>query len=134
MSISTRSKITQPEKAFLIPANATHRQCEALRAFFVDKKPSHEAAAVFGYSAGAFRVLCHKFRKNLTRTFFLPDRHVDKRGANPTPEPAKTVRLREQIVELRKQNLSIYDIVRTLKELGTPLSAPAVWTILDQQG
>lgn len=134
MSISNRSKITNPEQAFLIPANATHRQYEALRAFYVDKKPSHVAASIFGYSAGAFRVLCHKFRRDLTQPFFLPNRHVDKRGAETTPEPAKTVRLREHVVELRKQNLSIYDIVRTLKEHGTPLSAPAVWSILDQQG
>ena len=134
MFISDRTKITDPEQAFLRPANATHRQYEALRAYFVDKKPSHVAAATFGYSAGSFRVLCHKFRQDLTQAFFLPDRHNDKRAPDPTPEPAKTVRLRERVVELRKQNFSIYDIVRTLREDGTPLSAPAVWAILDKQG
>ena len=118
MFIRHSTKITSPEQAFLIPANATHRQYEALRAFFVDKKPSNVAAAAFGYSAGSFRVLCHKFRQDLQQSFFLPDRHNDKRDSNPTPEPAKIVRLRERVVELRKQNLSIYDIVRTLREDG----------------
>src|SRR5580698_7429380 len=134
MFISDRSKITSPEQAFLIPANSTHRQYEALRAFFVEKKPSHVAAAAFGYSAGSFRVLCHKFRQDLKQSFFLPDRHTDKHASNPAPEPAKIVRLRERVVELRKQNFSIYDIVRALREDGTPLSAPAVWAILDKEG
>lgn len=134
MLIRNRPKITSPEQAFLIPANSTHRQYEALRAYFVGNMPSNVAAATFGYSAGSFRVLCHKFRQDLQRSFFLPDRHNDKRASNPTPEPAKIVRLRERVVELRKQNFSIYDIVRTLREDGTPLSAPAVWSILNKQG
>jgi hypothetical protein len=33
-----------------------------LRAFYVDDLPSADAARRFGYSAGAFRVLCHAFR------------------------------------------------------------------------
>ena len=33
---------------FLEPTNATHRQYEALRAFFVDKVPSKEVAERFG--------------------------------------------------------------------------------------
>jgi hypothetical protein len=41
---------------FLEPANPTHRQYEALRAYFVDHLPSAEAAQRFGYSAGSFRV------------------------------------------------------------------------------
>jgi hypothetical protein len=35
---------------------------EALRAFFLEGRPSHEVARDFGYSAGSFRVLCHAFR------------------------------------------------------------------------
>ena len=133
MFIGSRRKITSPEKAFLIPANATHRQYEALRAFFVDKLPSQEAAAKFGYSSGSFRVLCHKFRQDLDRAFFLPDRHVDKR-VDPPKEPAKSARLRERVIELRKQNHSIYDIVRTLRDNQEPVSPPAVWAILNQEG
>ena len=37
-------------RRFLEPANSTHRQYEALRAFFVDGLPSAEAAARFGYT------------------------------------------------------------------------------------
>ena len=45
MSISIVNELT---KAFLEPSNATHRQYEALRAFFVEEIPSEEAAKRFG--------------------------------------------------------------------------------------
>jgi hypothetical protein len=133
MFISNNRKITSPTQAFLIPANATHRQYEALRAYFVDQLPSHEAAARFGYSAGSFRVLCHKFRQDLHRPFFLPDRDGAKRP-DIVREPSTTARLRERVLELRKQNFSIYDIVRALRADGERISPPAVWTILHEEG
>ena len=49
-------RLTDLERVFLEPANATHRQYEALRAFFVDKVPSKEVAERFGYTPGSFRV------------------------------------------------------------------------------
>jgi len=100
-------QITDVERAFLEPANVTHRQYEALRAYFVDKVPSKEAAARFGYSSGSFRVLCHDFRSDPGRAFFLPD---GRRAANSEKAPSKTARLRDKVVALRKANLSVYDI------------------------
>ncbi len=44
-------------RRFVEPSNSTHRQYEALRAFFVEEIPSAEAAARFGYTPGSFRVL-----------------------------------------------------------------------------
>src|SRR5580704_1239962 len=87
-------------RRFLEPTNSTHRQYEALRAFFVDGVPSAQAAARFGYTPGSFRVLVHQFRNQSRREFFLPP----VRGAGP---PAKQIRLREQVIALRKQNLSV---------------------------
>jgi hypothetical protein len=43
-------------RVFLEPANATHRQYEALRAFVVDGLPSAEAARRFGYTPGSSAV------------------------------------------------------------------------------
>jgi len=117
-----------------VPTNATHRQYEALRAFFVEELPSQEAARKFGYSPGSFRVLCHQFRQDLRRPFFLPERDAAKRAPAAQPPPAKTVRLREHVVALRKQNFSVYDIVRALCEAHESLSAVAVWKILREAG
>jgi hypothetical protein len=46
---SKTKNLTDLASFFLQPANVTHRQYEALRAFFVDGLPSAEAAARFGY-------------------------------------------------------------------------------------
>ena len=55
------------------PSNSTHRQYEALRAFFVEGLPSAEAAARFGYTPGSFRVLVHQFRTQPEAGFLPPD-------------------------------------------------------------
>ena len=53
------------------------------------------------------------------------------RGAGP---PAKQIRLQEQVVALRKQNLSVYDISRALANEGESLSPAAIAKILRENG
>jgi len=124
-------RLTQLERVFLEPANATHRQYEALRAFFVDKVPSKEVAERFGYTPGSFRVLCHHFRADPTREFFLPER---ARATTVHKPPTKSSRLREKVVAMRKANLSVYDIAAALAAEGEALSPPAIWGILSAEG
>jgi hypothetical protein len=124
---SSREPLTALAKRFLEPASPTHRQYEALRAYFVDGLPSHEAAVRFGYTPGSFRILCHQFRHDPTRAFFAPSR----KGPRPTPTRD---RIREAIVTLRKQNLSIYDISTILTEQGDARSPVAVSLILKEEG
>jgi hypothetical protein len=112
---------------FLEPKNPTHRQYEALRAYFVDHLPSAEAARHFGYTPGSFRVLCHDFRQNPRRPFFLPTSKGPQTSSRKDPG-------RETVVALRKQNLSIYDISRALRQDGETLSPPAIAAILKQEG
>ncbi len=119
--------ITNYSQFFLQPANSTHRQYEALRAFFVDNLSSSEIAERFGYSTESFRVLCHQFRKNPNRQFFLPP----EKGPHASP---KTDKVRNTIITLRKQNLSIYDIARILQTEEHPLSPAMVDLILKEEG
>jgi len=112
---------------FLEPTNATHRQYEALRAYFVQDLPSAEVARRFGYSPGSFRVLTHEFRQHPDRPFFL----APQKGPQASP---KADRIRDQVVALRKQNLSIYDISRVVEESGQKVSAVAVSLILKEEG
>jgi transposase len=114
--------------AFIEPRNATHRQYEALRAFFVDGRPQAEVAKTFGYSVGAFRVMCCVFRKDPHREFFIQPRRGPKKMAD------KQENIRERMVALRKQNLSIYDIAEHLKADGRSLTAPAIAGILKEEG
>ena len=127
MSNSQPITITSYGRHFLRPTNATHRQYEALRAYFVEGLASREAARRFGYSPGSFRVLCHQFRQAPTRVFFLPP------GKGPSSAP-KSDRVRERVVALRKQNRSIYDISGELAETGKPLSPAAVSLLLKAEG
>jgi len=112
---------------FLQPKNSTHRQYEALRAFFVDKVPGKEVAKRFGYSEGSFRVMASRLRKNPEREFFLPPAKGPKREARQDA-------IRDTVVSMRKQNLSVYDISYILKEKGHTLSAVSVSNILKEEG
>lgn len=127
MFSSKDKEITDMERVFLEPSNSTHRQYEALRAYFLDHNPSAQTATRFGYSPGSFRVLCHQFRKNPHRQFFLPPQKEHRRSR-------KKESLREKVVALRKQNLSIYDINSTLIAEGKQLSPPAISIILKEEG
>jgi hypothetical protein len=127
MPSSKPKKLTDLSRVFLEPTNAAHRQYEALRAFFIERLPSAEVARRFGYTPGSFRVLVHQFRHNPRRNFFL----TPAKGRHSAP---KTDPLRNRIIALRKQNLSIYDISRNLAHQGHPLSPNAVAMILKDEG
>jgi hypothetical protein len=125
--MSTRKDLTSLAKHFLKPTNATHRQYEALRAYIVEGCPGPEVAARFGYTYGSLRVLVHQFRKDPNRCFFLaPDK-------GPHLAPKKQA-LRQSVIALRKQNLSIYDISRSLAAQDQPISPVAVAEILQEEG
>src|SRR4051812_4040707 len=126
MADNSRDRLTLARR-FLEPSNSTHRRYEALRAFFVEGLPSAEAAARFGYTPGSFRVLVHQFRNQPGASFFLP-------STRETRPFAKQERLREQVVALRKQNLSVHDISRALARDGESLRPAAVAAILKREG
>jgi hypothetical protein len=120
-------ELTDPRQFFAEPATPRQRQYEALRAYFVERLASAEAARRFGYSPGAFRVLCHTFRRGELPDFFTT--------AHPGPrEQPKKSAAQKQIVALRKRNYSVYEISQALKEQGTPLSATAVREVLAAEG
>jgi len=127
MLINTQEKLTNLARSFLESTNSTHRQYEALRAYFVDGLSNKEAARRFGYTEGSFRVLVHEFRKDPHRQFFLPPAKGPHRGT-------KKDKVREEVIALRKENLSIYDISTVLQTKGHRLSPVGVSTILKEEG
>ena len=118
-----------PARFFLEPRSPRQRQYEALRAYFVDGLASVDAARTFGYSPGAFRVLCSHFRHNpRSREFFQPTsvgRHAGLRRSDP---------VRVEVVALRKRNYSVSDISRCFAERGQKLTPAAVRDILREEG
>jgi hypothetical protein len=93
----------------------------------MDGRPSHEVAQDFGYTPGSFRVFCHQFRRDPDPAFFASPR------PGPRTQPKKTA-AREVIVELRKQNYSVYDISEALKARQLGLSPTAVGEVLKAEG
>jgi hypothetical protein len=126
MDDNSRDRLTLARR-FVEPSNSTHRQYEALRAFFVDRLPSAEAAARFGYTPASFRVLVHQFRNQPERDFFV----ATPQAGRP---PGRQRRIRDQVIALRKQNLSVHDISRALARDGESLSPAAVAAILKREG
>src|ERR1700686_4358174 len=127
MSIRALNDLTDCRRFFAEPATPRQRQYEALRAYFVERLPSTEVARRFGYSPAAFRMLCYDFRRGVLPDFFAVTR------PGPRQQPKKNL-AREQVVALRKRNYSIYDISRSLRQQGMPLSATAVREILAGEG
>ncbi len=127
MPIGAPKSLTACRRYFLEPEVAKHRAYEALRGYFVEGRPSQAVAQAFGYSPGAFRVMCHHFRRDPDPGFF----NAPQPG--PRTQPKKSA-ARELIEELRKQNHSVYEISETLKERKISLSPTAVREVLKELG
>ena len=131
MESSTANQLTTPgnQNFFLAPQFPMQRQYEALRAYLVDEEPSAEVARRFGYSPGAFRVLCHQFRHDpLKRASFF---RQPQRG--PQSSPARD-RVRDLAVAMRKRNLSVYDMQRELAAAGHTISVNSLTVLLREEG
>jgi hypothetical protein len=129
MALGDRNTLTAPAAFFQSPWCSRQRQYEALRAYFLERRPSAEAARAFGYSPGAFRVLCHQFRHDPhAREFFLsvtPGRPAGVRAQHT---------VREQVVALRKLNYSVHDISKALAERALRVTPAAARDILREEG
>src|SRR3954452_9646344 len=124
MPTSASDQLTSPDSRFFLAFdNALHRQYEALRAYFVEGLPSHQAAERFGYTAGSFRVLCHQFRHDPEKrpSFFRP-------AAANAPTPARD-NVRELVIAMRKRNLSVYDIQDELADDNRSVSIHTIGAI-----
>jgi Transposase DDE domain len=131
MKISTKDGLTDRQAAlfFAAPESVAQRQYEALRAFFVDQLPSAEVAERFAYTPGSFRVLCHQFRHDADKrqAFFAKPR------TGPDHPPLRDL-VRERVVALRKQYLSVYDIQRQLAAEGQAISIHSLTVLLREEG
>ena len=127
MPLGAPKEVSELRRFFLEPRLPKQRQYEALRAFLVEGRPAKEVARTFGYSLGSLHVLCHHFRRDPAPTFFVTARH------GPQSQPKKSA-AHDLIVQLRKQNHSVYEISQTLKDRHCPLSPTAVREVLRAEG
>jgi Transposase DDE domain group 1 len=115
-----------PHDFFLRPANPNQRRYEALRAHFVEGLPLRQAAARLGYTPAAFASLLRDFRAGRLHLFSVPQ---------PGPKLARRKEAaRPQVVKLRRQGLSVYEIAKALQDSPTPLNRTGVTEILHEEG
>jgi len=126
MPLGAPKSLSTCRRFFLQPASPKQRQYEALRAYYVDERPGTEVARAFGYSPGAFHVLC-------ITSGARPRPLLRRPRPGPRTQPKKSA-ARESIIALRKRNYSIYEISAALKERQLPLSPTAVREVLKAEG
>jgi transposase len=117
----------RPEaQRFVQPQKAPHRQYEALRAFFVEGASAPQVARRFGYTVHTVNALVRDFRQTPDVGAFFAKRRPGRRPVDDE--------VRDQIVGLRKQNCSVYDIQTILNEHGIQLSYRAIARLLREEG
>ena len=119
---------------FTTPYSSSHRQYEALRAYYVEGLPASEAAERFGYSYAGFRVMLHKVNQKISGNtqefsrYFFNQRTV---GRKPQQEKKQTDEL---IIQLRKKYLSVPDIKAILDTLEYGVSETYIYQVLKSNG
>src|SRR4030067_2878308 len=103
MPIGAPQSLSTCKRFFLEPRSPKQRQYEALRAYFAEELPSAKAARAFGYTPGSFQVMCHRFRREPTPSFFVTPQ------PGPHSQPKKSA-ARERGGARRKRNHSLYQI------------------------
>jgi hypothetical protein len=106
----------QPEETawFTAPAQVNQRRYEALRAYFTEGLTYEQAGARFGYTRWAMIGLVREHRAGKLDLFAPPRRP----GPPPGTAPARD-RARGQVIELRRQGLSVHEISGRLAAAGT---------------
>src|SRR5437016_8513 len=111
---------------FAIPADATQRRYEGLRAYLYEELPAEEAAGRVGWTTTTLHSAVRDFRAG-RREFFTTPR------PGPRSAPAKDA-ARGRIVALRRAGHSVYEISEALAGTDTPLNRTSVAEVLAEEG
>jgi hypothetical protein len=109
------------------------KQYDALREHFVDKRPAAEVAQKYGYTINSFYSLSKIFQKHLknqdenSKDFFFRE---TVRGR----KPVENDELKTLVVELRKQNHSVEEIVSIANSKSHKTSYWTVYYMLIKEG
>ena len=115
------------KKYFSEPEIPDQKKYEALRAYFSEGcGTQEEVARRFGYAIFTFRAIVRDFKSGKLELFVKKKRGPKDRFTENT--------IVNKIIDLRKKNLSAYDIQNTLKEEGHEISIGTIDNILDENG
>ena len=117
---------------FATPENIVHKQYEALRALYLEKKPAKEVASQFGYTINSLYSLARDFRRRWKSgdpdsQFFIDIQLGRKKMGNDN----EVVTL---IVALRKKFLSVPDIKGILDAQKKDVSEKFIYDVIKREG
>ena len=121
------SPMREGGELFLHPTHPVQRRYEAMRAYLYEGKSAAEVGKTFGYTPRSVAALALKFRSEGADAYFRDVRH----GRKDSPVAGS---LRDAVIELRKQNLSVTEIAERLTDSGRPVGHQTVWLILRKEG
>lgn len=113
---------------FLKPDDPMQKRYEALRASFVDNQSAQEVAQKFNYSVHTINALRRDFKEGVLPPFFSPL----KKG--PKERRSSTIKAKERIIELRKQNYSIEEIEEVLLREHYEITGKTIFQVLKDEG
>ena len=121
-----------PEEFFKEPGVLAQKQYEALRLYFIEKKPAREVARKFGYTYRGFTTLVSDFRSKLkkedTHDYYFVERKKGKKRSERIDEAGQI------IIDLRKKYYSVEDIKVTLDSKGYKICEKTIYNILSSEG
>ena len=111
----------------LLAGQVNQRRYEALRAYLFEGASLQQAADATGYTRDALASLVRDLRAGRLTVFAPPG--TPGRKSAPKKDAA-----RGQVIQLRRDGLSVYEISTRLTREGTPLGRTAVSGILREEG
>lgn len=123
-----RRLCTMSKGFFLNPENPMQKRYEALRASFVDGFSAEDVAQKFGYSIHTINALRRDFKAGSLPPFFRP---LTK---GPKQRRPSTLKTKNRIIELRKQNYSIEEIEEVLLREQYDITAKTIHQVLKDEG
>jgi hypothetical protein len=117
---------------FLKPITIAQKQYEALRLYYVEKKPAKEVAQRFGYTYRGFTTIVSQFRSDFKNGMAPELFFTDKKRGRKRPEHIE--HSHDMIVELRKTNHSVDEIKTILDSKGYKMCAKTIYNILKEEG
>lgn len=122
----------RPQDFFSDPTGSSHKQYEALRAFFLEEISAQEVAARFGYTVSSVYSLVRDFKKQLKKAEGSQRFFVLHSAGRKSKDP--TGKIYKLIIELRKKYLSVPDIKAILDSQENSLSEKQIYNIIKKEG
>lgn len=113
---------------FLNPEDPMQKRYEALRGSFVDGFSAEDVAQKFAYSIHTINALRRDFKAGSLPPFFRP---LTK---GPKQRRPSTLKTKDRIIELRKQNYSIEEIEEVLLREQYDITAKTIHQVLKDEG